>query len=98
MASADSADADGDRNQGRDRECYRGLTASDKLVLAAIETGEDTRAGIGELTLLPERTVNISLRRLRDADLVRRRADPTDARRTICVLYGDVDAPFLGER
>lgn len=87
-----------DVDPGPGRERYRGLAPSDKLVLASIEVGEDSRAEIAELTLLSERTLDNALRRLRDADLVRRRADPRDGRRTIYVIRDDVETPLLAGR
>lgn len=92
MASADTADVD------PERERYRGLSPSAKLVLAAIEVGENSRAEVAELTLLPKRTLDAALCQLRGADLIVRRPDPTDARRTIYVVREGVETPLFGER
>jgi DNA-binding MarR family transcriptional regulator len=81
-----------------DREDLRALPPAAKFVLATIatetDTGAITCAELGERTLLCERTIAMSLRRLWEPGLVTRRADPTDARRTRYLLHDETAAPL----
>ena len=92
MSDSLTASIDGDR----DREDLRTLSPAAKFVLAAIaaetDTGVISRAEFGERTLLCERTIAMSVRRLRETGLVTRYADPTDARRTRYLLREGVSA------
>jgi DNA-binding MarR family transcriptional regulator len=76
MSDSLTASIDGDR----DREDLRTLSPAAKFVLAAIaaetDTGAISRAEFGERTLLCERTIAMSVRRLRETGLVTRCADP----------------------